>query len=203
MFYEANKPHGLPHNPFKAIVAPRPIGWVSTVSSSGQRNLAPYSFFNAVCDAPPMVAFGSTGYKDSVRNIEETGEFVCNQATIDLAEAMNRSSAMVGSDVDEFQLSGLTPIASNLVKAPRVLEAKTALECKLLNVQRLTDLDRNETETWLILGQVVGVHIDESVLENGLLNVAKMKPLARLGYMDYSVVNEVFQMKRPAPPEKS
>lgn len=203
MFYEANKPHGLPHNPFKAIVAPRPIGWVSTVSSSGQRNLAPYSFFNAVCDTPPMVAFGSTGYKDSVRNIEETGEFVCNQATIDLAEAMHLSSAMVGSDVDEFQLSGLTARASNLVKAPRVLEAKTALECKLVSVQRLVDLDGNETNSWLILGQVVGVHIDESVLENGLLNVAKMKPLARLGYMDYSVVDEVFQMNRPVPPEKS
>ncbi|KZL14978.1 MULTISPECIES: flavin reductase family protein [unclassified Pseudovibrio] len=203
MFYEANKPHGLPHNPFKAVVVPRPIGWVSTVSKDGVRNLAPYSFFNAVCDTPPMVVIGSSGYKDSVRNIEETGEFVCNQATLELADAMNLSSAMVGSDVDEFELSGLTAEPSKLIKAPRVLEAKTALECKLVNVQRLVDIDGNETNSWLILGQVVGVHIDESVLENGMLNVAKMKPLARLGYMDYSVVDSVFQMDRPVLPEKA
>ncbi len=203
MFYEANKPHGLPHNPFKAIVAPRPIGWVSSVSKDGVQNLAPYSFFNAVCDTPPMVMIGSNGYKDSVRNIEETGEFVCNQATLDLAEAMNMSSAMVGADVNEFELSGLTACASNLVNAPRVLEAKTAMECKLLNVQRLVDIDGNVTNSWLILGQVVGVHIDESVLENGILDVTKMKPLARLGYMDYSVVDSVFQMDRPVLPEKA
>ncbi|KZL21236.1 Flavoredoxin [Pseudovibrio axinellae] len=203
MFYEVNKPHGLPHNPFKAIVAPRPIGWVSTLSQDGIRNLAPYSFFNAVCDAPPMVVIGSSGYKDSVRNIEETGEFVCNQATLDLADAMNLSSAMVDSDVDEFALAGLTAKGGNLVKAPRVLEAKTSLECKVVNVQRLVDIDGNVTNSWLILGQVVGVHIDDSVLENGMLNVAKMKPLARLGYMDYSVTDKVFQMKRPAVPEKA
>lgn len=203
MFYEANKPHGLRHNPFKAIVAPRPIGWVSTLSAEGTPNLAPYSFFNAMCDSPPMVAFGSNGYKDSVRNIEETGEFVCNQATLDLADAMNTSSAMVGAEVNEFELSGLTAEESKLVKAPRVSEAKTALECKLISSQRLVDIDGNETNSWLILGQVVGVHIDDTLLENGILNVAKMKPLARLGYMDYSVVDSLFQMDRPVLPEKA
>ncbi len=203
MFYETNKPHGLPHNPFKAVVAPRPIGWVSSVSKDGARNLAPYSFFNAVCDTPPMVVFSSSGYKDSVRNIEETGEFVCNQATLDLVDAMNLSSAMVDSNMDEFKLTGLTAASSSLIKAPRVSEAKTALECKLVNVQRLVDLDGNETNSWLILGQVVGVHIDENVIENGLLNVAKMKPLARLGYMDYTVVDAVFQMDRPVLPKEA
>lgn len=203
MFYEAHKPHGLPHNPFKAIVAPRPIGWISTVSEDGTFNLAPYSFFNAVSDTPPIVAIGSSGYKDSVRNIEATGEFVCNQATLDLADAMNMSSAMVDSNINEFELAGLTAGESNLIKAPRVLEAKTALECKLINIQRLVDIDGNETNSWLILGQVVGVHIDESVLNNGILDVAKMKPLARLGYKDYSVVDSLFQIERPVVAEKS
>ncbi|SDR38226.1 flavin reductase family protein [Pseudovibrio sp. Tun.PSC04-5.I4] len=203
MFYEAHKPHGLPHNPFKAIVAPRPIGWISTLSKDGTPNLAPYSFFNAVCDTPPIVAIGSSGYKDSVRNIEATGEFVCNQATLDLADAMNMSSAMVDSNINEFELAGLTAGESNLIKAPRVLEAKTALECKLINIQRLVDIDGNETNSWLILGQVVGVHIDESVLTNGILDVAKMKPLARLGYKDYSVVDSLFQIERPVVAENS
>ena len=197
MFYEADKAHGLPHNPFKAIVVPRPIGWVSTRSKDGVANLAPYSFFNAVCDTPPMVMFSSTGYKDSVRNIEETGEFVCNQACLDLVEAMNTSSSAVPSDVNEFELARITEVDCELISAPRVLEAKTALECKLINVQRLKDLAGQDTENWVVFGQVVGVHIDDTLLVDGQLDTARMKPLARLGYMDYSVVDHVFQVERP------
>lgn len=197
MFYETDKAHGLPFNPFKAIVAPRPIGWVSTRSKAGVANLAPYSFFNAVCDQPPMVMFSSSGYKDSVANIAETGEFVCNQATLDLADAMNASSAMVGAEVNEFELGRVTEADCQLVSAPRVLEAKTALECKVLSIQRLQDLSGNDTQSWVVLGQVVGVHIDDALIVDGKLDSAGMKPLARLGYMDYSVVDRVFQIERP------
>ncbi|MDX5594601.1 flavin reductase family protein [Pseudovibrio sp. SPO723] len=197
MFYKTDAHHGLPHNPFKALVAPRPIGWVSTRSASGVSNLAPYSFFNAIGDTPPMVMISSSGYKDTVRNVEETGEFVCNLATMDLAEQMNTSSKMVEAEVNEFELSGLSEVASNIVSAPRLGEAKASLECKRLSVQRLVDLEGKETNSWLILGQVVGVHISDDALVDGLVDMARLRPLARLGYMDYAVINEVFQIERP------
>ncbi|WP_310619371.1 flavin reductase family protein [Flexibacterium corallicola] len=197
MFYEADKPHGLPHNPFKALVAPRPIGWVSTKSKAGVFNLAPYSFFSAIGDNPPMVAISSSGYKDTVANIDATGEFVCNMATYDLAQAMNQSSRMVEESVSEFDLGRVTPVPGQMIEVPRVREAKAALECKSLSVQRLVDLEGSETNQWLILGQVVGIHIDDSVLKNGLVDTSKLGLLSRLGYMDYAVIKDVFTLDRP------
>ncbi|WP_417711537.1 flavin reductase family protein [Roseibium aggregatum] len=198
MFYETEKnDHGLPHNPFKAIVAPRPIGWISTLDKDGNPNLAPYSFFNAVCDTPPIVMFSSSGYKDSVSNIDATGEFVCNMASFGLKDEMNQSSAAVAHGVSEFDLAGLEMAASQLVKAPRVAKAVTALECKHLQTQRLKTLTGSETDNYVVFGQVVGIHIDDSILVDGMVDVTLYKPLSRLGYMDYASVTEVFQMGRP------
>lgn len=195
--YEVAKGHGLPHNPFKALVAPRPIGWISSRAADGSLNLAPYSFFNAVCDTPPIVMFSSSGYKDSVANIDETGEFVFNLATEDLKDAMNTSSAPFDRGVSEFGKAGLTPQDSLLVDAPRVAEAKVALECKHLQTIRLTARDGTPTNNWMVLGEVVAVHIDEAMLVDGLFDVTRARPLSRLGYMDYAVVDSVFQMRRP------
>ncbi|MBD8876593.1 flavin reductase family protein [Roseibium polysiphoniae] len=199
MYYETSKnDHGLPHNPFKAIVAPRPIGWISTIDKEGRPNLAPYSFFNGIGDTPPMVMFASTGFKDSAANIAETDEFVCNMASYDLRDAMNISSAPLEHGVSEFERAGLEMAPSKLVKAPRVAAAYTALECKHLKTVRMQDLEGNDTQSWVTFGQVVAVHIDDSVLVDGLLDLTKVRPLARLGYKDYSVVDELFQMSRPA-----
>ncbi|WP_422376770.1 flavin reductase family protein [Roseibium sp.] len=198
MFYETEKnDHGLPHNPFKAIVAPRPIGWISSLDQEGKPNLAPYSFFNAVCDTPPIVMFSSSGYKDSVGNVDATGEFVCNMVSLDLKDQMNQSSAAVPHGTSEFDLSGLDMAPSRLVKAPRVAHAVTALECRHLQTLRMTGLDGTETDSYVVFGQVVGIHIDDSVLVDGLVDVTRYKPLSRLGYMDYAAVGEVFQMGRP------
>ncbi|WP_417769516.1 flavin reductase family protein [Stappia sp.] len=196
--YEVAKGHGLPHNPFKAIVAPRPIGWISTRSPEGVLNLAPYSFFNAVCDTPPIVMFSSSGYKDSVTNVDASGEFVFNLASEDLKDAMNVSSAPYPHGVSEFEKAGLTPAASTLIGTPRVAEAKAAFECRHLQTLRLAGLDGQPADSWVVFGEVVAVHIDESVLVDGLFDVTRARPLARLGYMDYSVVDAVFQMKRPS-----
>jgi len=198
MFYETSKnDHGLPFNPFKAIVAPRPIGWISSLDGEGRANLAPYSFFNAVGDTPPIVMFSSTTWKDSVANIEATGDFVCNMADWQLREKMNVSSAMVPSDQSEFELAGLDMAPSRLVKAPRVVGALTALECKHLKTEQMTDLNGDPTENYVVFGQVVAVHIDDSVIVDGRVDVTRIRPLARLGYKDYAVVGEVFQMDRP------
>ncbi|WP_269581521.1 flavin reductase family protein [Roseibium sp. Sym1] len=198
MFYETEKnDHGLPHNPFKAIVSPRPIGWISSLDKEGRANLAPYSFFNAVCDTPPIVMFSSSGYKDSVANIDATGEFVCNMASLDLKDAMNQTSAAVSHDISEFDLSGLEMAASRLVKAPRVARAVTALECKHLQTLRLKTVEGNDTDNYVVFGQVVGVHIDDAMIVDGMLDVTLFKPLSRLGYKDYAAVTEVFQMGRP------
>lgn len=199
MFYEtANNDHGLPHNPFKAIVSPRPIGWISSLDAEGRTNLAPYSFFNAVSDRPPMVMFSSSGYKDSAANVEATGEFVCNMASWDLKDEMNVSSAAVSNETCEFELSGLEMAPSRLIKTPRVARAVTALECKYLQTLRLKDLDGTETDNWIVFGQVVGIHIDESILVNGKVDVTRFKPLSRLGYMEYAAIAEVFEMTRPS-----
>lgn len=197
MFYEPKSGHGLPHNPFKAIVAPRPIGWISTVDKEGHHNLAPYSFFNGISTTPPMVTFSSEGYKDSVRNAEATGEFVCSLATAALAEAMNRSSATVPPDVNEFELAKLATAPCRLVKPLRVAASPAALECKVVNVIRLRDIEDRPIEGYLTIGQVVGVHIDDDYLDNGLFAMTKAVPLARCGYRDYASVAEVFQMVRP------
>lgn len=195
--YKVSDGHGLAHNPFKAIVAPRPIGWISTRAADGSVNLAPYSFFNAVCDTPPIVAFSSSGYKDTVAHVDATGEFVFNLATEDLKEAMNTSSAPYERGVSEFDKAGLTPAPSLLVAAPRVGEAKAALECRHLQTIRLTGLDGRDSDNWLVLGEVVAVHIDESAIVEGRFDVTKARPLARLGYMDYAVIDRVFEMNRP------
>lgn len=193
--------HGLRHDPFKAVVVPRPIGWVSTVASDGVLNLAPYSFFNAVSDKPPMVLFASGGRKDSLRNIEQCGEFCFSLATDALREAMNMSSAAVAPEVDEFALSGLSPAASVLVKAPRVAESPVALECKLWKILPLPPPTGSSESLWtVVFGEVVGVYIDDRYLHNGRVDVARIRPIARLGYMDYAVIGKenMFELNRPA-----
>jgi len=198
-FYDPASGHGLPHDPFKAIVAPRLIGWVSTRSSSGQLNLAPYSFFGAFAAFPPMIGFCSEGRKDSLRNIEETREFVWNLATRPLAEQMNRTSAPVAPDVDEFRITGLTPVAGRNVSVPRVGESPAALECRLLLITHLHDLAGKPTDNWLVLGQVVGVHIQRAYLKDGLFDTRAAQPIMRAGYRgDYAQIGEIFEMIRPA-----
>ncbi len=197
MFYEPKTGHGLPHDPFKAIVAPRPIGWISTVDKQGRNNLAPYSYFNAISTRPPMVAFSSESLKDSCRNAMATGEFVCNLATAALAEGMNMSSATVPAEVDEFELAKLATAPCRLVRPLRVAASPAALECKVLDVVHLRDLDGRELNHYLTMGQVVGVHIDERYLTDGLFDTARAVPLARCGYHDYAAVKEVFAMLRP------
>lgn len=197
MFYEAetNK-HGLKHDPFKALVVPRPIGWISTIGRDGVFNLAPYSFFNAVSSDPHMVMFASAGRKDSQRNAEETGEFVCNFAGWEQREKMNASSATVGPEVDEFALSGLETEPSRLVKPPRVKDAPAHLECVYMKTVELTSRDGRHVYD-MVLGEVIGVHIDEKFISDGMVDTAAMKPVSRLGYLDFAVVEEVFPMKRP------
>ncbi len=197
-FYEPATGHGLPHDPFKAIVAPRPIGWIATRDRAGRANLAPYSFFNAFSAAPPIVAFGSEGYKDSVRNAEATGEFVANFVTKALAEAMNATSAPVAADIDEMRLAGLEAAPCRLVAAPRVAAAPAALECKLLQVVRLHDLDGRALDSYLTLGQVVGVHIDRRYLRDGRFDIAAARPIMRTGYRaDYAELGPLFELVRP------
>jgi flavin reductase (DIM6/NTAB) family NADH-FMN oxidoreductase RutF len=198
MFYDtAKNDHGLPYNPLKAIVAPRPIGWITSMSAKGEINLAPYSFFNAVSDNPPIVLFSSEGPKDSLVFVEETKEFVCSLATFDLREAMVHTSGNFPRGVDEMRQSGLTPAPSRLVRPPRVAASPCALECKLLQIIHLKDLQGRSSDRYVVFGQVVGVHIDERFIRNGRLDTAAMRPIARCGYADYSVVNEVFAMARP------
>ena len=199
MFYTTDKnDHGLPHDPFKAIIAPRPIGWITSMSASGAINLAPYSYFNGIKSKPPMVMFASEGRKDSLEFVEETKEFVCNLATWDLRDQMNHTSAPYPRGVNELTEAGLTPAPCRLVKVPRVAEAPCALECKWLQTVELKDIDGRAMDGWVVFGQVVGVHIDERYIRNGLLDTAAMKPIARGGYHDYSVLTESFTMRRPA-----
>ena len=198
MFYEtAKNDHGLPFNPFKAIVAPRPIGWITSMSSRGEINLAPYSFFNAISDRPPIVLFSSEGLKDSAAFVEETKEFVCNLATFDLRNVMNNTSGDYPRGVNEMEECGVTPAPSRLVRPPRVAASPCALECKLLRIVHLYDLDGRPSNRYVAFGQVVGVHIDDRFISNGRLDTAAMRPIARCGYSDYAVVNEVFAMTRP------
>ena len=198
-FYEPSKGQGFPRSPFKAIVAPRPIGWMSTISSEGQVNLAPYSFFNAFCEAPPIVAFGSAGAKDSVRNAREIGEFVVNLATITLAEKMNLTSLNLPHGESEMDLAGLDAAASTLVRALRVASTPAALECKVTSILHLQDHAGRKVDSFLVLGEVVGVHIDPAFLKDGLFDTAAARPIARCGYRgDYAEVRSLFEMIRPA-----
>jgi flavin reductase (DIM6/NTAB) family NADH-FMN oxidoreductase RutF len=199
-FYEPRAGHGLPHDPFNAIVGPRPIGWISTKSRAGVLNLAPYSFFNAFNYTPPIVGFASIGYKDTVRNVEETGQFCWNLATRALADRMNATCAPVPPDVDEFALAGLTPAMSRLVDVPRVLEAPVSFECKLTQLIRLHGADGQPAPSWLVLGEVVGVHIDRALLRDGVYDTAHAGHILRGGGpADYFEVGpeQLFRMFRP------
>ena len=197
MFYEPSKGHGLPHDPFKAIVAPRPIGWISTQAADGSFNLAPFSYFNAVSTRPHIVMFSSEGEKDSVIHARESGEFVANLVSSDLAQKMNASSVDAPRGISEFGYSGLTPVSSRLVAAPRVGEAYAALECKVTEIHRPKALDGMSGERFMVLGEVVGIYIDERVMSEGLFDIIKAGSVARLGYMDYTTVTEVFSLRRP------
>ncbi len=205
MFYEpgARDRALLPHDPFKAIVAPRPIGWISTLDAAGTPNLAPYSFFNAVADSPPIVMFSSAGMKDSASHALARGEFVWNLATWDLREAMNQSSAVLARGQSEFAFAGLQSAPSRMVAPPRVAATPVAFECVVTQTIELTDAASRPIDRHLVLGQVVGVHLDERfILDDGRVDTAAMRPIARSGYLDeYSVVDEVFHMARPPRPE--
>jgi flavin reductase (DIM6/NTAB) family NADH-FMN oxidoreductase RutF len=199
-FYEPRQGHGLPHDPFNAIVGPRPIGWISSLSGAGVRNLAPYSFFNAFNYVPPIVGFASIGAKDTLRNVQETGEFVWNLATRPLAEAMNASCAAVGPEVDEFALAGLTPTPSRLVAAPRVAESPVAFECKVTQIIQLQQASGETVPTWLVLGEVVGVHIAAASLKDGIYDTAAAGHILRGGGpADYFSIGpeQLFEMHRP------
>ena len=198
--YEPRYGHGLPHDPFNAIVAPRPIGWISTHDGAGGTNLAPYSFFNAFNYVPPIVGFSSVGYKDTVRNVKATGEFVWNLATRSLAEAMNASSASAPHGVSEFELAGLTPRASSLVGAPRVLESPVAFECRLTQCVQLQSASGEAISSWLVLGEVVAVHIERALLVDGVYDTAAAGPILRGGgASDYFGIaaEQLFRMPRP------
>jgi len=198
MFYDAvANSHGLTRDPFMALVSPRPIGWISTLDANGVVNLAPYSFFNAVSTNPHFVMFSSGGRKDSQRNAEETGEFVCSLATYDLREAMNRTSTHVEPHVDEMVLAGLSPAPSTMVAPPRVAESPVAFECKYWRTIDLPGMDGGPGNHAIVLGQVVGIHIDDAALVNGRVDVTKLRPIARLGYRDYAVIDEVFELGGP------
>lgn len=197
-FYEPSAGHGLAHDPFKAIVAPRPVGWVSTVDGEGRPNLAPYSFFNAVCDRPPMLAFSSAGRKDSLRNVEATCEFVWNLATRPLAEAMNATSRALPPGESEFEPAGLETAPSRLVRPPRVAASPASLECRVLQVISLADLQGRDADHHLVIGEVVGVHLDPRFLTDGAFDTARARPIARCGgWGDYAEVADLFQMRRP------
>jgi flavin reductase (DIM6/NTAB) family NADH-FMN oxidoreductase RutF len=180
-FYDPAIGHGLAHDPFNAIVAPRPIGWISSRNPADKLNLAPYSFFNAFNYKPPILGFSCIGRKHTLQNIEKTGEFVWNLATRGLAEAMSLSAASVPEDVDEFELARLTPVPSRTVSVPRVGESPVAMECRLSQIIQLRDADNRAVETWLVLGQVVGVHIARTLLPNGVFDTAAADPVLRAG----------------------
>ena len=206
MFYEPVKQdHGLSKNPFNSLIIPRPIGWISSIDNEGVVNLAPYSFFNAVCYRPTTVMFasgtgkGSDGMKDTRRNIEATGEFVCNLATWETRNQMNQTSAAVTPDTDEMKLAGLTPVSSKLIKVPRVAEAPVHLECRYLNSIEIPSWEK-DNRYFIVLGEVIGIHIrDELITKDGLVDIEKMIPIGRMGYNDYTRIdgNTLFTMIRP------
>ena len=199
MFYRTDvRDHGLPHDPFKALIAPRPIGWISTISKDGICNLAPYSFFNAVASNPPYVMFASAGIKDSARNARDTGAFVCSLATWDLREHMNVSSAPVPPGVDEFPIAGLTAVKSTAVAPPRVGQSPASFECEYWQTVEIPG-DDGATADYVVFGKVVGVYIDENFIKDGRVDTGAMQPIARMGYMDYAVVrpDTTFTLNRP------
>jgi len=198
--YEPANGHRLPHDPLNAIVAPRPIGWVSTLSADGEPNLAPYSFFNLFNYRPPLIGFSSMGWKDSVANIAATGEFVWNLVTRDLGEAMNATAANVGPHVDEFALAGIETLESLYVKPPRVAASRAQFECRVTQIVRLQTKEGTALDQWLVLGEAVAIHIDASLLEDGIYQTARAEPILRGGGpADYFAITEdsLFTMRRP------
>jgi flavin reductase (DIM6/NTAB) family NADH-FMN oxidoreductase RutF len=199
-FYEPKDGHGLPHDPFNAIVGPRPIGWVSTRSNDGVLNLAPYSFFTAFNYIPPIVGFSSTGPKDSLRNVQENGMFVWNLVTRPLAEAMNQTCAPVAPEVNEFELAGLATAPSRVVDVPRVAQSPVSFECRSTQIIQLEGLDKQKVPTWLVLGEVVGVHIADHLLKDGIYDTANAGHILRGGGpADYFSIGpeQLFKMWRP------
>tara|TARA_R110002020_G_scaffold26678_8_gene86400 strand:+ start:4628 stop:5236 length:609 start_codon:yes stop_codon:yes gene_type:complete len=200
MFYDTEtNAHGMSHDPFKAIVAPRPIGWIGTRGRDGSINLSPYSFFNIVSDTPKIIMFSSTGRKDSLRNAEETGVFTASLASRHLAEAVNASSVTVPYGTDEFALAGVTPAPGTLVDAPYVAEAYTALECRVTEILQPHTLKGGKAPSYMVFGEVVGIHIREEVIRDGRIDMALLRPIARMGYRDFSDGGaEVFELTRPS-----
>ncbi len=205
MFYKTNEPHGLPHNPFNALVTPRPIGWISSQDSKGTVNLAPYSFFNAVSYSPPQVMFATSGYhvegglKDTVSNIQETGEFVVNIVSWSLREAMNKSSADAPRETDEFDIAGLEKEPSELVSPPRVKASPAHLECRYVKTVELPRASEDAANL-VVFGEVIGIHISDDILVDGMVDMMKADVIGRLGYMDFTRVNNLFTMHRPSWP---
>lgn len=199
-YYEPKDGHGLKHDPFNAIIAPRPIGWISSRGAKGNINLAPYSFFNGFNYHPPIIGFSSTSWKDTVQNVKDTGEFVWNLATMDLAKHMNATAAHVAPDVSEFQIAGLTAAPSKLVNVPRVAESPVAFECKLTEIIQLKNKEGESVKAWLTMGEVVAVHIDKAMIQDGVYITALAKPIVRAGRRgDYFTVKpeDMFEMVRP------
>lgn len=205
VFYRAGEPHKLAHDPFNALIVPRPIGWISSLDAKGAVNLAPYSFFNGVAYRPPQVMFATTGpqpggrFKDTVSNIRATGEFVVNMATWKLREAMNASAAPAPAEVDEFALAGLAAEPSVLVRPPRVAESPVHLECALASVTTLPSADPEHPNT-VVFGEVKGIHIADRAIEDGMVRFDRLDVIGRLGYRDYVRVDNMFGMDRPGWP---
>jgi len=199
-FYEPKNGHGLPHSPFNAIVGPRPIGWIGSLSAEGIPNLAPYSFFNAFNYVPPIIGFASVGRKDSLNNIEATREFTWNLVTRDLAEAMNESCAPVDAGVNEFERAKLEQGASRVIKAPRVTASPVSFECKTTQIIQLTTKEGDDVPTWMVFGEVVGVHIAKHALVDGIYDPGRMHPILRAGGTAsyYEITPDMhFEMERP------
>lgn len=196
-FDPRSEPHNLARNPVNSLVVPRPIGWITTISPEGVVNLAPYSFFNLVAGRPPFVMFASHPRKHSQTNAETSGEFVFNLATWDLREQMNRTSAHVDAGTSEPEFAGLEMAPSRTVKPPRVAHSPVAMECQYIQTVPMVRSNGEKTAYSIVIGEVVNIHIDDDVIVDGMIDIARIRPIARLGYMDYCVVDEVFTMMRP------
>jgi flavin reductase (DIM6/NTAB) family NADH-FMN oxidoreductase RutF len=197
VFYQPKDGHGLPFDPFKAIITPRPIGWISTVDSDGVPNLAPYSFFNALTSSPPMLMFSSETLKHSAGNARDNGEFSFSLATVPLQSQMNASSDALPAGENEYLAAKLEMAPCELITPPRVADSPASMECKTLSCTELKDLNGNSVDTFMVIGQVVAVHINDKYLRNGRFDTAGAQPLARCGYRDYVGVSEVFELMRP------
>jgi len=204
MFYATDKnQHGLRFNPFKALIVPRPVGWISTLSEDGTPNLAPFSFFNAISDNPPMIMFSFGWRNDTLKNIEATKECTCSFASKSLIDAMNMSSAGVDGSVNEFSLAGIEGAASQLVKPERVAASPAALECRYWKSIELPTKANGAAGYTMVIVEVVGIYIEDTFIKDGLVDTAAMEPIARLGYMDYAVIDEsnMFSLNRPVAAE--